>query len=160
MNRAVAGRLTKLLCSKVQPLATIAILGLAYKPYSHVVEESQGIYLARELAALGFRVVAYDPLANAMARQELTDKVVVLEDVQSCLQQADAVVITTPDPTFRALEICSFPEKNPRLVVLDCWRILRRKLESTSHVRYIPLGIGIHDESNGARLSKMWSDEI
>ena len=89
------------------------------------------------------RVVGYDPLANEMARNELTDKAVILEDVGSCLQQADAVVITTPDPEFCALQQTDFPKKIPPLVVYDCWRILREKLESSPHVRYIPLGVGI-----------------
>jgi len=157
LNRSSTGKLAQLLCSIVQPHASVAILGLAYKPYSHVVEQSQGIYLARGLAASGLRVVGYDPLAKETARHELTDKAVVLEDLNLCLQQADAVVITTADPEFRALQPTDFPQKKPRVVVVDCWRILRQKLESAPHIRYIPLGIGIHDEANGTRLMRLWS---
>ena len=143
LNRSSTGKLAQFLCSIIPPRATVAILGLAYKPYSHVVEESQGIYLARELAASGLRVVGYDPLAKEMARHELTDKAVVLEDLKSCLQQADAVVITTPDPEFRALQPADFPDRNPQVVVYDCWRILREKLQSASHVRYIGSASGL-----------------
>ena len=159
LNRSSSAKLTKLLCSIIKPHATVAILGLAYKPYSHVVEESQGIYLARELAASGLRVVSYDPLAKEMARQELTDKAMVLEDLNVCLQQADAVVITTPDPDFRALGPADFPQKNQPVVVFDCWRILREKLKSASHVCYVALGIGTDDVTYGARLRELWSNE-
>jgi UDP-glucose 6-dehydrogenase len=47
---------------------------LAYKPASHVVEESQGLLLAKALDRIGMRVVAYDPLANDAARAELRDR--------------------------------------------------------------------------------------
>jgi UDPglucose 6-dehydrogenase len=159
LNRASAGKLTQSLCSILKERATVAILGLAYKPYSHVVEESQGVYLARELAALGFRVVAYDPLAKEMARHELTDKVVVLEELKACLQQADSVVIATPDPEFCALQASDFPQKNPCVVVFDCWRILREKMKSASHVRYIGLGIGADDVTHGERLRELWGKD-
>jgi len=159
VNRSLAGKLAERLRSFVRRGDTVAVLGLAYKPYSHVVEESQGMYLARALAALGVRVVGYDPLANQMACHELTDKVVVLESAASCLQQANAVVITTPDPEFRALQASDFPQKNPQVVVYDCWRILREEFESASHVRYIPLGIGIDDEGNSARLKALWGND-
>lgn len=159
LNRSLTGKLAEYLGSLIKRGDTVAILGLSYKPHSHVVEESQGVYLARALAALGVRVVGYDPLANEMARHELTDKVVMLEDVTSCLQQADAVVITTPDPEFRTLQPADFPQRNPPVVVYDCWRILREKLESALHVRYIPLGIGIDDEANSARLKTLWNND-
>ncbi len=159
LNRSLADKLAEYLGSLIKRGDTVAVLGLAYKPHSHVVEESQGMYLARALAASGVRVVGYDPLANEMARHELTDKVVMLENVASCLQQADAVVITTPDPEFRALQPADFPQKNPPVVVYDCWRILRQKLEPVSHVRYVPLGIDIDDEANSARLKKLWNND-
>lgn len=159
VNRSLPQKLTDYLGSLIRPGDTVAILGLAYKPHSHVVEESQAIRLAHALAVSGVRVVGYDPLANEMARHELTDKVVLLEQVSSCLQQANAVVIATPDPEFRALQPDDFPQKNPPIVVYDCWRILREKLESVSHIRYIPLGIGIDDEANAARLQALWTSD-
>lgn len=158
-NRSLPEKLAEYVGSLTRPGDTVAILGLAYKPHSHVVEESQAVYLARALAVSGVRVVGYDPLANEMARHELTDKVVLLEQVIPCLQQADVVVIATPDPEFRALKPDDFPRKNPPVVVYDCWRVLREKLESASHVRYIPLGVGIDDEASGARLQALWATD-
>ena len=159
LNRSSSRKLARMICSIIKPRATVAVLGLSYKPYSHVVEESKGIALALELAAAGFRVVGYDPLATEMARHELTDKAVILEDMKICLQQADAVVISTPDPEFRALQLTDFPEKNPLVVVFDCWRLLRKKFESVTNVRYIALGVGTEDSTNIARLEKLWSSD-
>lgn len=157
LNRSLAIKLGESLSSILQPGSTVFVLGLAYKPHSHVVEESQAIYLARKLAADGFRVIGHDPLANEMARFELTDKVMILEDMKTCLEQADAVVITTPDPKFSALQASDFPQKDPPVIVYDCWRILLGKLETAQHIRYIPLGIGMDEETNKARLKNMWN---
>jgi UDP-N-acetyl-D-mannosaminuronate dehydrogenase len=105
-----------------------------------------------------YRVVGYDPLARETARHELADKAVVLEDLRACLEQADAVVIATPDLEFRALRSADFPIKEPRLIVLDCWRILRQKLGSASHVSYIGLGIGAEEDPGlEGRLKELWA---
>jgi UDPglucose 6-dehydrogenase len=157
-NRSMAGRIGDYLSTILQPGSTVAILGLAYKPYSHVVEESQAIYLARNLAGCGYRVIGYDPLANEMSRIELKDKAVIVEDINACLEHADAVVITTPDPKFRTLQLADFPQKEPPILVYDCWRILREKLAGSSNIRYIPLGMGIEDGKNEDRLKKLWSE--
>ncbi len=156
-NRSLADTIGDSLSSNLAPGSTVTILGLAYKPHSHVVEESQAIYLAKKLASFGYRVIGYDPLANQMARIELTDKAIILDDLHECLEQADLIVISTPDPKFRALTLADFPQRTPPVQVYDCWRILREQLEGAPNIRYIPLGIGSDDEKNKARLKIMWS---
>jgi len=156
MNRTLAEKIVKRLKPHLKPHSTVAVLGLAYKPFSHVIEESQGVYLAKALAKAGSRVIAYDPLAGAGAKEEFRDKVLVLEDIESCLSQAEIVVITTPDPVFRALRAADFPPKNPLIVVFDCWRILRNELKDKSHIRYIPLGVGSDDQSTAMKLKSLW----
>ena len=52
--------------------ATVAVLGLSYKPHTGVVEESQGVQLASALAQLGFRVVVSDPMALPAAQAMLS----------------------------------------------------------------------------------------
>jgi UDP-N-acetyl-D-mannosaminuronate dehydrogenase len=110
------------------------------------------------MAASGYRVIGYDPLANELSRIELKDKAVILEDISTCLEHADAVVITTPDPEFRALQLADFPQKKPPILVYDCWRILREKLQGSPNIRYIPLGMGIEDGENAEKLKKLWSE--
>src|SRR2546425_7456241 len=50
------------------PGGRVGILGLAYKPNTTVVEESQGIAFARYFASKGAPVVVYDPAALEGAR--------------------------------------------------------------------------------------------
>ena len=138
--------------------ATVAVLGLAYKPFSDVVEESQGLRVAERLAAAGLRVVACDPLASATAKAARQGTIEVLDTPEACLCQADAVVVATPDPVFAALDPALFAASgpHPRLVV-DCWRLLRQPLERLAGVRYVGVGLSSNDDVNDARLAALWA---
>lgn len=155
-NHALPAAVASKVLSLVPKGATIAILGLAYKPFSHVIEESQGMMLARRLADAGARVIAYDPLAAEGAKTELADHALVLDSLEDCLAEADCVLITTPDPMFKALNAASFGEK--QVTVVDFWRILDRELTGKSNIQYVPFGRSTADESNSARLQELWSD--
>jgi UDPglucose 6-dehydrogenase len=160
MNRTLSNRVIERLKPLIRKGMTVAVLGLAYKPGSHVVEESQGIYLARLLAGLGVRVLGYDPLANEMARVELQDQALILESLEECISQADMVLITTPDPIFRSLTAADFDE-NSSVIVVDFWRILEKELAGRENIRYIPVGRSLDDEANAQWLRKLWgADEF
>ena len=157
-NRSLPEKVAQRLRPMIRRGSTVAVLGLAYKPFSQVVEESQGIYLARELSKAGARVVAYDPLAGTMARTELGDRAVILDSVADCLAQAEVVLITTPDPVFRALTAADF--RRSGVTVVDFWRILDKELAGQSNIRYIPAGRSVDDVANGARLAELWSNAV
>jgi UDPglucose 6-dehydrogenase len=136
---------------------TVAVLGLAYKPFSHIVEESQGIYLAKALSKAGARVVAFDPLAAETANMELRGQIVILDSITDCLAQAEVVLVTTPDPAFEALTHADFDREKPQVTVFDFWRILDRQQIEKGNIRYVPIGHSIDDEANTARLASLWS---
>jgi len=157
-NRALPLKHINSLKPLIKPGATVAILGLAYKPYSHITEESQGIALAKALSDIGFRVVAYDPLAGEMAKAELRDHAVVMDSMDSCLNQADMILITTPDPVFKTLKAANFNRKSKKVTVVDFWRILRNELSDQPHVRYIPVGKCNDNKANIEKLIKLWGE--
>ena len=153
MNQSLAGKITERLRPLIQDGTTVAVLGLAYKPYSHVVEESQGVALANSLADTGATVIAYDPLANESALAQLQSGVKTLGSVAECLRDADIVVITTPDPLFRGLKAGDFGRAK---VVVDCWRILDKELAQHERIQYVPIGRSTDDDANGASLDALW----
>jgi len=155
-NRALAEKTVERLRPVIHKGATVAILGLAYKPYSHVIEESQGIYLAKALSHAGARVIAYDPLAGEAAKTELAYHALVLDSLENCLAQADVVLITTPDPAFKALRHSHF-RRNP-VTVIDFWRILDAELAGKQGIRCIPIGRSVDDATNAARLEQLWGN--
>jgi UDPglucose 6-dehydrogenase len=157
-NRALPEKIVERLRPLIRRGMTVAVLGLAYKPFSHVVEESQSMYLARALSKIGARVVAYDPLAGEMARAELKDQAVILDSLEDCLAQADVVLITTPDPAFQTLTAAHFNNGKPKVTVVDCWRILGKELTDQPHIRYIPIGRSMDDAANGRQLAELWNN--
>jgi UDPglucose 6-dehydrogenase len=156
-NRRVPHKFVEWLRPQLTPDMTVAVLGLAYKPHSHVIEESQGMSLALALAKAGVRVVAYDPLAGAGAQEAFKDQVLVLDTLTDCLAQADVILITNADPEFRGLRVDDLNHREGQVMVVDFWRILETELGSQPHIRYVPIGHSIDEAANRARLEKLWS---
>lgn len=158
LNRSLAEKYINKLRTVIKPGITVAVLGLAYKPASHVIEESQGIMMAKAVSNIGARVVSYDPLAYEAARIELRDHAVVLTSLQECLEQADVILVTTPDPAFKNLEAADFTNGKPSVTVVDFWRILDKKLTGQDNIRYVPMGRSVDDEVNILKLKNLWKD--
>ena len=156
MNRSVAGKIVKRLRPMLREGATVAVLGLSYKPFSHVTEESQGVFIAKQLSKSGVRVVAFDPLSNEMALEEIRRDIVVLDSLEECLKQAEAVLITTADPVFKELKAEDFKNERAEVLVFDFWRILREKLAGQKHIKYVAFGNGDDDRANTAKLNELW----
>jgi UDPglucose 6-dehydrogenase len=155
-NRSMPNRVLDNLASHIKRGTTVAVLGLSYKPHSHVIEESQSIVLAKRLSSLGARVVAFDPLASAAARTELTDHAVVLDSLPSCLEQAEVILITTADPAFRSLKASDF--RKDSVTVIDFWRVLENELAGRPNICYVPFGKNIDESKGTARLRDLWAD--
>jgi UDPglucose 6-dehydrogenase len=140
-NRADLVRLRDRVLERAGRGARVAVLGLAYKPGTDVVDESPGLALARELAAAGVEVVAFDPAANATAASFLDEcGARSAASLGECVDGVDAVVLATPWPEFRRLgsELAA-AETRPR-VVIDCWRILDPA--TLDGIEYVALGSG------------------
>ena len=140
-NREEVCRLATLVKSKRAETGTIGILGLAYKPDTDVVEESQGLLLAQALVAEGIPVIAYDPAAMEKASRILGDSVRFARSPEACVREADVLVITTPWEAFRHLEPELFRRHSTPRVLIDCWRILDPASIGLV-VDYIALGVG------------------
>lgn len=158
-NRQLAARQVSKLLRWLKPGSTVAVLGLAYKPFSNVVEESQGLFLAKAFAAAGMRVIAYDPLALQQAQVSLQHKALVTESLWDCLAQAETVVVANPDEAFTSLHAEDFLKKGMDVTVIDCWRCLESKLSGVRGIRYVPLGRSFNDEANARRLKELWEGE-
>lgn len=153
MNVQYPEKIISYLHSFFKPHQTVAILGLSYKPHSHVIEESQGITLTKLISKLGLRVLAFDPMATEEAREELHGHGIIISSISECIEQADVVIITTPDPAFSELGSNDFPNT---VTIIDFWRILDKRLRKAPNVRYIPIGQSINNDSNEACLKKLW----
>jgi UDPglucose 6-dehydrogenase len=102
----------------------VGLLGLAFKPNTNSVASSGSIHLARALMESGAHVKAYDPIAMPDAQQELTGNVRYCDSAYSVAEGADALVLGTGWPEFRALDFDRIKRIIRRPVVIDTKNLL------------------------------------
>jgi UDPglucose 6-dehydrogenase len=140
VNRKQVTRLAERILALLPAGGTVGILGLSYKPDTEVIDESQGVMLARQLASEGVRLCAYDPAAMANAQRALGAGITYSESMEDCAGQASVLVIATPWKQFAALR----PEhlsKSGRPILIDWWGMLK-PAEFAGAADYIACGQG------------------
>jgi UDPglucose 6-dehydrogenase len=140
INRRQVHRIVALVRRLSGPTSSVAVLGLSYKPQTPVIEESQGVMIARSLAQAGYTVLAADPLALETASSVLGESVLPIATPEAAIGTADIVVIATPAPEFAELPPDAFTAGGRRRTVIDCWRVLPTKLASVADIVYIGRG--------------------
>ncbi len=80
---------------------TIALWGLAFKPYTDDIREAPSLYNIDELLKAGAKVKAYDPEAADNIKKIYGDKIEILDDEYEALMDANALLIVTEWPVFR-----------------------------------------------------------
>ena len=97
---------------------TVGVLGLAFKPNTDDLREAPSLDLIRALVEEGAMVRAYDPKVVAAAGRELPNSVHVVEDLPSCTQGAQALVLMTEWPEIVAADwaVVASHTKPPRFL--------------------------------------------
>ncbi len=144
VNRRQVQRVIDRIVGAVEPGARVAVLGLAYKPDTPVVDESPGVAVAEGLVVADLAVGVFDPLATDGARKVLGDRVTYHDDAWAAVDGAAAVVLATPWPEFAKLSFAPVDAGGPMLVV-DCWRLLESDHAAGSAVVHIGVGPALHE---------------
>ncbi|MCK4788758.1 MAG: UDP-glucose/GDP-mannose dehydrogenase family protein [Desulfobacteraceae bacterium] len=135
LNRMQVAFVGELVEKSTAPGSKVAVLGLSYKPDTAVVEESQGIKLALELAEKGRSVQVYDPFALENSRAILKNKVHFASSLEKCLESCDTIIIATPWEEFKLVKQIS-ENTTDKPTVVDCWSLLA----PWNYERYVCLG--------------------
>ena len=130
VNQRQAGRLVELLTPHLLPGDIVAVLGLAYKPGTPVVEQSQGVALCAALHRAGFGVHGHDPLAVPGARATLEADIELTDDLAAAMSGARVAVVMTPHSQYQVLT--PSPEMD---MLLDCWGFSRVDSSTVSVLR-------------------------
>lgn len=115
----------------------VAILGLAYKPDTPVIEESPPVKVVEELLREGVRVTVYDPLAMESAQARFGDRINYASSVREATVDASLILIAMPHLEFASINDGDITH-NPTTII-DCWRILDPTRFRKS-VQYLALG--------------------
>ncbi len=126
----------------------VALLGLAYKPGTHIIEESPAIILAQRLVDAGYALRLHDPLAVKLASQELKGLGQLCDSPYQAAEGARIVALMTQWPEYASLDWSRLEQAaGPEPWLMDCWRMAR---EETFHrFAYLALGLGTN-ASEGA----------
>jgi UDPglucose 6-dehydrogenase len=141
LNRRQVPRLAEIVRSRLPKGGTVGVLGLSYKPDTEVIEESQGLELAKDLAEKGFKVVVFDPAAMENAKRQIGEAARYATSAAECARQADVLVITTAWSEFKKLTPADLKSGEPRPTIVDCWRVLPANLFADL-AGYLRLGYG------------------
>jgi len=98
---------------------TIAVWGLAFKPYTDDIREAPALENIEALLEAGAKVVAYDPEAMTNVKGILGDKITFTHTPYAALDDADALMIFTEWPQFRTPEFEKMGKLLKNKVVFD-----------------------------------------
>jgi UDPglucose 6-dehydrogenase len=117
---------------------TIAVWGLTYKPGTDTLRRSTSVELCRWLTEQGARVQVHDP-AVAELPAELSGVVRAATPLDAAWS-ADALVVATEWPAYRAVDSETLAAAMPTGIVLDANRFLGATLGADRRFRLISVG--------------------
>lgn len=117
----------------------VAVLGLAFKPHSDDVRDSPALDVARGLAERGALVTAYDPEAMVPAQKRFPE-LIVAENVQQALLDADIAVLATEWPEFVNLDPRNVGDLMAHKRIVDARNVLDPALWRAAGFHYSSMG--------------------
>ncbi len=142
VNCALSDRIAEKIDRAVQSLPgkELGILGLAFKPNTNSTAASSSILLAHNLLERGARVRAYDPVAMAQAKSYLDDRVKYCTSAYAAAEGADALVVSTGWPEFRALDFDKIKRLLKRPIIVDTKNLLDAARLRSMGYQYVGVG--------------------
>jgi len=127
--------------------ATVAVLGLTFKPNTDDMRDSPAINIVQSLIDRGVKIRAYDPAGMEEARKVLPEGIHYATGAYECAEDADALVIVTEWDAFRALDLDRLKAQLRSPIVVD----LRNIYPPEDLIRrgFTYVGIGRGDLASG-----------
>lgn len=139
INDNVISRLLKY-TEKLSSNAKVSILGLSYKPNTHIVEESQSILLIKQLLMKGFEVNVHDPMAIESTKEIFGNEINYFEDLKETVKDSEAIFLMTDWEEYLSMDLDELSKHvKPDCLFIDAWR----KHKNISNFKYVALGLGL-----------------
>jgi UDPglucose 6-dehydrogenase len=121
--------------------ATVALLGLTFKPHTDDLREAASIVLAGRLHNEGVAVRAYDPMIGP-GDHPLFPGVTICADVLEALRDADAAVLVTEWPEFARLDLTAAAGVMRRPLLIDGRNLIDPAAAAAAGLDYQGIGLG------------------
>lgn len=136
-KRWVREKLSRVL--EQSPQATVAVLGLTYKPGTDTLRRSAAVELCAWLHGRGVRVQAHDPAVRELP-EDLQPMIRLYGSAQEALRGTAAAVVATEWPDFRNLTANDFLAAMTTPFVVDPNWFLAERLKNDRRIRYVATG--------------------
>ncbi|MEB3702684.1 UDP-glucose 6-dehydrogenase [Candidatus Bealeia paramacronuclearis] len=117
----------------------IAVLGVTFKPNTDDMREAPSLTIIPGLQKEGIFISAFDPVGMTEAQKQL-ENVEWSETVESCIQDADAVLILTEWNQFRGLNWASLSKRMRAPLLIDLRNIYKPEEINAQGLNYISVG--------------------
>jgi len=85
----------------------------------------------------------------------------VADSLAASLQDAECILVTTPDEAFKALKPADFLGGKKSVTVIDFWRCLPEAVRTHPQIQYVPMGRCLDDAMAIRKLETLWrNDEV
>ncbi|HVH23125.1 MAG TPA: UDP-glucose/GDP-mannose dehydrogenase family protein [Pseudonocardia sp.] len=118
----------------------LALLGLTFKAGTDDLRDSPSLAVAALLRQAGAELVGYDPTLSAGGTAIAPSLLTLADDVQVAVKDADAVVILTEWPQFRALDWAALAAEVARPIVIDTRNLLDPDVAGRAGFTWVGLG--------------------
>ena len=137
-KRAMGRKVIKALGGQARG-ATIGVLGLTFKPNTDDMREAPSLYIVQALQDAGAKVRAHDP-AGMSAAKEMLAEIEYCDDPYETARGADALVIVTEWPEFRALDLKRIKGLLKSAVLVDLRNVYSRNEVEQNGFTYVAVG--------------------
>jgi UDPglucose 6-dehydrogenase len=137
-KRAMARKVAAALGGELRG-ATVAVLGLTFKPNTDDMREAPSLSLIAALEDQGATVRAYDPAGMTNAKALLPD-ITYCDGPYAAAEGADALVIMTEWEQFRALDLARLKQVMKRPVLVDLKNVYRTDEVTRAGFTYANVG--------------------
>lgn len=142
INNSIVDRIENVISATIAPGSIIAMLGLSYKSGTHIIEESQSLMLASNLAKKGYCIRLHDPKALETTKTTFVEAAEYYEDPYKATTGAHCVVLLTDWPQFHSLDWAKIEDncEGSAPLLFDSWRLLKN--HPLEKFQYVALGLG------------------
>lgn len=119
---------------------TIAIWGLSFKPHTDDIREAPALYNIEALLSAGAAVRVHDPEAMSNVKKLLGDKITYHQTPYDAAQGADAILIATEWPEFRAPDFGKLASVMKGKVIFDGRNLYELRDLKENGFTYISIG--------------------
>jgi len=119
----------------IKPTARVGVLGLAYKEHTNSTKNSPALALLGRLRGMDLRV--HDPVVPTA----IVPYTIGCSEPLVCAEGADALVLATPLPQYRELQISDLARLMTGRVLIDPFRLLDGGEAAAAGFEYHALGM-------------------